>query len=207
MTVINYLIKLTGDNMKKKDILLDFTSLLDVTLILIFFFVIFSHFDNVQSTAQIEDKESKLESQINDAAERESQAQELKEQLEYEIGIVQDADDRAKDNVEEILEFTKGTNLKLILEMQDGKWTLVVSSKNEVISRIAAGDDVEARLADALESADYAYGDTILCDFVYNGSQAGTVSAYRKITKAMEAIQEEYKYLYYSETDLSVGEE
>ncbi|MEE0686871.1 MAG: hypothetical protein UEA60_09480 [Lachnospiraceae bacterium] len=193
--------------MKKKDILLDFTSLLDVTLILIFFFVIFSHFDNVQSTAQIEDKESKLESQINDAAERESQAQELKEQLEYEIGIVQDADDRAKDNVEEILEFTKGTNLKLILEMQDGKWTLVVSSKNEVISRIAAGDDVEARLADALESADYAYGDTILCDFVYNGSQAGTVSAYRKITKAMEAIQEEYKYLYYSETDLSVGEE
>ena len=193
--------------MKKKDILLDFTSLLDVTLILIFFFVIFSHFDNVQSTAQIEDKESKLESQINDAAERESQAQELKEQIEYEIGIVQDADDRAKDNVEEILEFTKGTNLKLILEMQDGKWTLVVSSKNEVISRIAAGDDVEARLADALESADYAYGDTILCDFVYNGSQAGTVSAYRKITKAMEAIQEEYKYLYYSETDLSVGEE
>lgn len=193
--------------MKKKDILLDFTSLLDVTLILIFFFVIFSHFDNVQSTAQIEDKESKLESQINVAAERESQAQELKEQLEYEIGIVQDADDRAKDNVEEILEFTKGTNLKLILEMQDGKWTLVVSSKNEVISRIAAGDDVEARLADALESADYAYGDTILCDFVYNGSQAGTVSAYRKITKAMEAIQEEYKYLYYSETDLSVGEE
>lgn len=193
--------------MKKKDILLDFTSLLDVTLILIFFFVIFSHFDNVQSTAQIEDKESQLQSQINDAAERESQAQELKEQLEYEIGIVQDADDRAKDNVEEILEFTKGTNLKLILEMQDGKWTLVVSSKNEVISRIAAGDDVEARLADALESADYAYGDTILCDFVYNGSQAGTVSAYRKITKAMEAIQEEYKYLYYSETDLSVGEE
>ena len=193
--------------MKKKDILLDFTSLLDVTLILIFFFVIFSHFDNVQSTAQIEDKESQLQSQINDAAERESQAQELKEQLEYEIGIVQNADDRAKDNVEEILEFTKGTNLKLILEMQDGKWTLVVSSKNEVISRIAAGDDVEARLADALESADYAYGDTILCDFVYNGSQAGTVSAYRKITKAMEAIQEEYKYLYYSETDLSVGEE
>ena len=44
--------------MKKKDILLDFTSLLDVTLILIFFFVIFSHLDNVQSTAQIEDKES-----------------------------------------------------------------------------------------------------------------------------------------------------
>ena len=207
MTVINYLIKLTGDNMKKKDILLDFTSLLDVTLILIFFFVIFSHFDNVQSTAQIEDKESQLQSQINDAAERESQAQELKEQLEYEIGIVQDADDRAKDNVEEILEFTKGTNLKLILEMQDGKWTLVVSSKNEVISRIAAADNVEARLTEALENADYASGDTILCDFVYNGSQAGTVSAYRKITKAMEAIQEEYKYLYYSETDLSVGEE
>lgn len=193
--------------MKKKDILLDFTSLLDVTLILIFFFVIFSHFDNVQNTAQIEDKESKLESQLIDAEERESQAQELIEKLEYEIGIVQDADERAKDNVEEILEFTKGSNLKLILEMQDGKWTLIVSSKSEVISRITANDDVEARLSEALRSAKYTQGDTILCDFVYNGSQAGTVSAYRKITKAMESIQEKYKYLYYSETDLSVGEE
>ena len=31
--------------MKKRDVILDFTSLLDVTLIVIFFFVIFSHLD------------------------------------------------------------------------------------------------------------------------------------------------------------------
>ena len=193
--------------MRKKDILLDFTSLLDVTLILIFFFVIFSHIDNVQNIAKTEEKEAELESQLSDAVERESQAKDLMEQLEYEIGIVQDADDRAKDNVEEILEFTKGTNLKLILEMENGKWTLIVSGKNEVISRITSSDDVETKLKEALEISKYTIGDTILCDFVYNGSQAGTVSAYRKITKAMESIQEQYKYLYYSETDLAVGEE
>ena len=34
-----------------------------------------------------------------------------------------------------------------------------------------------------------------------------SVSSTKKITKAMEAVQEQYKYLYYSETDLSVGEE
>lgn len=199
--------KRIGDYMKKRDILLDFTSLLDVTLILIFFFVIFSHMDNAQNTAKTEEKESELESQLNDAAERESQAKDLMEKLEYELGIVENADDRAKDNVEEILEFTKGTNLKLILEMQDGKWTLIVSGKNEVISRITASDNVASELKKVLKASEYNYGDTILCDFVYNGSQAGTVSAYRKITKAMEAVQEQYKYLYYSETDLSVGED
>lgn len=193
--------------MKKKDILLDFTSLLDVTLILIFFFVIFSHLDNAQNIAKTEEKEAELESQLSEAVERESQAKDLMEQLEYEIGIVQDTDDRAKDNVEEILEFTKGTNLKLILEMENGKWTLIVSGKNEVISRITSSDDVAVKLKEALDISKYTTGDTILCDFVYNGSQAGTVSAYRKITKAMEAIQEQYKYLYYSETDLAVGEE
>ena len=136
--------------MKKRDILLDFTSLLDVTLILIFFFVIFSHMDNAQNTAKTEEKEAELESQLNDAAERESQAKDLMEKLEYELGIVENADDRAKDNVEEILEFTKGTNLKLILEMQDGKWTLIVSGKNEAISRITASDNVASELKKVL---------------------------------------------------------
>ena len=193
--------------MKKRDILLDFTSLLDVTLILIFFFVIFSHMDNEQNIAKLESQSVELESKLEEAKERESQAAELKEQLEEQLNIVEDADDRSKDNVKEIIEFTKGTNLKLILEMQNSKWTLIVSSKNEVISRITANDNVESMLKDALKNADYSYGDTILCDFVYNGSQAGTVSAYRKITKAMDSIQEQYKYLYYSETDLSVGED
>ena len=193
--------------MKKRDILLDFTSLLDVTLILIFFFVIFSHMDNEQNTAKLESQSVELESKLEEARERESQAAELKEQLKEQLNMAENADDRSKDNVKEIIEFTKGTNLKLILEMQNGKWTLIVSSKNEVISRITASDNVEGMLKDALQNADYSYKDTILCDFVYNGSQAGTVSAYRKITKAMDSIQKQYKYLYYSETDLSVGED
>ena len=139
--------------MKKRDILLDFTSLLDVTLILIFFFVIFSHMDNAQNTAKTEEKEAKLESQLNDAAERESQAKDLMEKLEYELGIVENADDRAKYNVEEIIEFTKGTNLKLILEMQDSKWTLIVSGKNEVISRITASDNIASELKKVLKES------------------------------------------------------
>ena len=35
--------------MKKRDVILDFTSLLDVTLIVIFFFVLFSHLDSEEN--------------------------------------------------------------------------------------------------------------------------------------------------------------
>lgn len=193
--------------MKKRDILLDFTSLLDVTLILIFFFVIFSHMDNAQNTAKREEKEAELESQLNDAMERESQAADLMEQLEHELGIVQDADDRAKDNVEEILEFAKGTNLKFILEMNGDEWTLVAAGKNDMVSKISESDNIVRKLREVLVNADYDSEDTILCEFIYNGSQANTVSAYRKITKAIKELQKTYTYLYFSETDISVGED
>ena len=60
--------------MKKRDVILDFTSLLDVTLIVIFFFVIFSHLDTEDNRAKTEAKVAELETAIEEAEEREAAA-------------------------------------------------------------------------------------------------------------------------------------
>lgn len=186
---------------------MDFTSLLDVTLIVIFFFVIFSHMENLDNAAKTEEKLVEMEKAIENADAREREAADLIEQLQDEIDIVQDANGRAGSNVVEMLEFDRGTNLKLILEMENAEWTLKVVCKNENVNRITKSDDIAGEIRTILLQGGYADKNTVLCDFVYDGSEAGTVLAYRTIIEALEELQGEYKYLYFSETDLSVGEE
>lgn len=193
--------------MKKRDVILDFTSLLDVTLIVIFFFVIFSHLDTEDNKAKTEAKVAELETAIEEAEEREASAEELITQLEKEIDIVRDSSERQASNIEEMLEYGKSGNIKIVLFMQDGGWMIRVNCKEEVLAEITSDLDVGTELKSAIKTAGYSEKDTIFCDFVFDGSLPGTASAYRKITKGLDDVEEIYRYLYYSETDLSIGEE
>lgn len=193
--------------MKKRDVILDFTSLLDVTLIVIFFFVIFSHLDTEDNRAKTEAKVAELETAIEEAEEREASAEELITQLEKEIDIVRDSSARQASNIEEMLKYGKSGNIKIILVMQDGGWILRVNCKEEVLTEITSDKDIGAELKAAIIAAGYSEKDTIFCDLVFDGLLPGTASAYRKISKGLDDVEEIYRYLYYSETDLSIGEE
>ncbi len=193
--------------MKKRDVILDFTSLLDVTLIVIFFFVIFSHLDTEDNRAKTEAKVAELETAIEEAEEREASAEELITQLEKEIDIVRDSSARQASNIEEMLKYGKSGNIKIILVMQDGGWILRVNCKEEVLTEITSDKDIGAELKAAIIAAGYSEKDTIFCDLVFDGSLPGTASTYRKISKGLDDVEEIYRYLYYSETDLSIGEE
>lgn len=104
--------------MKKRDVILDFTSLLDVTLIVIFFFVIFSHLDTEDNRAKTEAKVAELETAIEEAEEREASAEELITQLEKEIDIVRDSSARQASNIEEMLKYGKSGNIKIICSVE-----------------------------------------------------------------------------------------
>ena len=195
-----------GDRMKRKSIFLDFTALLDVTLIIIFFFVIFSHLDGEENKAKLDEKASELEDSIHMAEQRESEATALKDLLEKELEIVKDSDERQGSNTEAMLEYIQGKNIKIILNMEDEGWVLRVLHNNEVLDEIKRDDNVGEKLIKAIMDAGYEKNDTIFCDFVFDGSLAGTASAYRKIKKGLDEVIEEYKFVYSSETDLSIGE-
>lgn len=194
--------------MKKRDVILDFTSLLDVTLIVIFFFVLFSHLDSQENKIRTDEKIQELETAIQDAESREEEAQELMEQLENEISIVRDYSDRHASNASEILVFNRGENIKVILDIENAdNWSIRVIKGDVAITIIAGNENIGSELINALEGVGYSETDTVFCDLVYNGNVPGTNKACRMIENAIEEVSEKYKYFYVSETDLSIGGE
>lgn len=193
--------------MKKRDVILDFTSLLDVTLIVIFFFVLFSHLDSQENKSRTDTKVQELEVAIQNAEDREAEADALAKQLESEILIVKEHSNRQASNVSEILEFNRSENIKIILDMNSDNWSLRIIKGDSVVSIIDGSDDIGTGLKHALADAGYKNTSTIFCDLIFDGSLPGTASAYRKIKNCMDDVSKEYKYFYSSETDLSIGGE
>lgn len=128
--------------MKKRDVMLDFTSLLDVTLIVIFFFVLFSHLDSQENKIRTDAKVQELEVAIQDAEDREAEADALAKQLENEISIVKEYSDRQASNVSEMLEFNRSENVKIILDMNFDNWNVRVIKGDSVVATVIGSDDI-----------------------------------------------------------------
>ena len=193
--------------MKKRNVILDFTSLLDVTLIVIFFFVMFSYLDIEENRVKAENTIAEMETAIKKAEEREAIAEAYLAQLEKEIEIVRNSSERQAADIKEMLEYGKSGNVKVLLIMQEDGWMVRVNCKESVVAEIDSDANVGEELFQAIQEAGYEAEDTVFCDFVFDGLLPGTALAYRKITKGFRFVSEKYKYLYYSETDLSIGEE
>lgn len=238
----------------KKEIFLDFTSLLDVTLIVIFFFVLFSRLDYQEQVDKLEAAEQvaientqiaeerkkeleqekiDLENEYNDKnenlqkhflekeqglleeiekaknaiAEKETELDELRSQLQNDLSIVRESNERQAADTSEILNYSKGGNLKIILDIKNGsEWSARITKSGEYIDTISSSDDVFETLEKVFEKTDYAYDDTIFCDFIFNSTLAGSNKAVRLIKRGLNYMGESYKHLYVSDTDLSIGE-
>ena len=192
--------------MKKRDIILDFTSLLDVTLIVIFFFVLFSHLDGQANKARTDEKIQELETAVQQAETREAKAKELEENLQKDLNTVKESNKRQGANINEIISFRSSDNLKLLLDVESDSWKVRIIKNNEMIDMISDSDSFDEKLMKAFEDAGLTNDNTILCDFVYNGEIPGTHAAYKKVKNGLAAVQHDYNFLYISETDLSIGE-
>ena len=191
--------------MKKNDTILDFTSLLDVTLIVIFFFVLFSHLENEDNKAKTNEKVQELEVAIQEAETREMEAESAKNALEEELQLVTYANERNGSNVSEILKFSRSQNLKIILDMQSDSWTIRVTGSSGAVEYLDNKEDITEDLISSMEKLGYSSGKTIFCDFVYDGAVGGSRSAYQTIRDSLDEISKIYKFMYISETDLSMG--
>ena len=191
--------------MKKREVILDFTSLLDVTLIIIFFFVLFSHLESEENKAKLSDKMHDYDVAIEDAEAREDEANALIDQLNEDIGILADSDKRRVHNAETVIEYKNGKNLKIMMDIQEDKWTARVVKEDKLLQSIESDSDVPAILSDTLKNAGYEMEDTILCEYVYDGDSYGSHRACVSIEEALQEVRKQYKYFYCSGTDLSIG--
>ncbi len=204
--------------MNKREIILDFTSLLDVIMIILFFFILFSHLETEEAktslqTAQqnaIELKEQ-AEQKLDDADKLLEEANQKEQQATEKLNEAELAGERQGENVEGITDFSRNQNIRVKLEMISGssKWSLLVYKGEQQVAEIPNGNvtSMSQAFLKALSDMGCAKDDTLLCMYVYDASQAGTASADRDAQKVFDEVKEQYLHFFYSELDTSLFEE
>ena len=205
-------------NRNKREIILDFTSLLDVILILLFFFVIFAQFDsnqaiqdaNEKANAQIEqakEDQQKAADQLEEAKEEWAVAEQARLQAEKELEEVKQANERAAANIDGILDFDKGVNLKILLSGKNNDWNIDVQfgeEKFEILDvRNRNSENLAKEFSKILIDCGYTKDSAILCDVLCDSSERGSNKAIENTKNMIELSRKDYAHFFYSATDLS----
>lgn len=191
--------------MKNDDLPIDFTPLLDVTLVLIFFFIMFSQIEIKENKEMTEAKMQEYNEEIEKAKDRENSAEEMIAQLDKNLEIVAEADKRQAQNSVAMIDFQNSGNLKIILDMKDDGWSIRVIREERVVADVENSDNFKENLIKAIKDSGYDKDKTIFCDFIYDAIEPGTNSAYGIVYSALSEFSEENRYFYISNTDLSIG--
>lgn len=200
-----------GKAMKNKDVILDFTSLLDIVLIILFFFILFSAFNVEKTGKQYEDKLTALEAEREGLREEQSRIQTEEARLQAEWDRVRTLDENAVRNQEALITFDKGGMLCFNLRKEDDSeaWKLSATRKEsssgeeETVGTILPGDDLTASINRIFAEAGYREDEVLLVTFTYNGNVIGTHRLYVEIMKAFRDIQAVRKNLYLSTINIS----
>jgi hypothetical protein len=181
--------------MKLREIILDFTSLLDVIMIILFFFVLYSTID----TKNVLNNAKEAEQTYNNLI---VEQQELNEEAENELERLKSADKNAATNQKALNAFEKGDYFDFRLDVADksDNWSLTISFGKEKLGMINSreADDIKGSIKDILMKSGFAADDTYLCILSYDGEQFGTAKAFKEIDEAIDGIQREYPNLYFS---------
>ncbi|MBQ5331598.1 MAG: hypothetical protein J6F31_10190 [Oscillospiraceae bacterium] len=201
---------------RKKEIFLDFTSLLDVTMIILFFFIITYSTQTAKAVTEAEERKKAAEESLERAAVLEKELEEEKESLmEERAGFEEErnrelerlygASERTAYDIAAMNAFDKGNNVKIYLDneniYEDG-WKIRIYSGNEEIKEISKGTDIAKGIKSAFEAAGITSEDVILAEMIYDGSKRDSYNAYESTDKALKALRNEYTNLYVSMTDL-----
>ena len=190
--------------MKVREIILDFTSLLDVVMIILFFFVLYSSLD-AENAAE---KAKAAEASYTEMQEQnEKEQQEWREKADEEWERILSADANAGKNQQALSAYNEGKGITFNLhEVEKGDiWTLSVLADGKRIGKISSDDarQLRGKLKEMLEKAGYGTEDVVIATLTFNGNDYGTEAAVPKVENAVMGIQREYKNLYFTTINIS----
>ena len=180
--------------MKNKDIVLDFTSLLDVTLIIIFFFIMFGNIDS----------DNKAKQAMEEAEAVKAEAEITKEQAEQMLADAEQLTDKQL----HILRLYLNTNMNGwsldILTSDNAQWSDTFEG-SAVKYSIHYQDDtqLDQEIRKYFESNGFTEDSIILCELLSDDSLSGTNTAHRSLDRVLGEIRKTYSTFYISKTDMS----
>ena len=201
-------------NKRRADIILDFTSLLDVTLLILFFFIMFSSFQTDNQRKEADEKFHKAEEALQQAEKKEKEAaiklEEMQDRLEQSQNNLQQSQNElnelqrtATDNekyYKAIEDFAYSENLKVICytDRDTSSWIFEIRNGKEVIKSIDKDTFEEDSLMEVLDgTSDDMY---ILCEYIYDSDTY--IYANTQFRKMKNKVQEKYKHFLVSETKI-----
>lgn len=165
----------------KSKISLDFTSLLDITMIILFFFLINFKFsvDDIKAEAdrQMESAAAQSEKLEYDKQEFEKEKAELQRMVETELKNIREADEKAADNVEALINFKNGDVIDIALDMKGrSEWEMTFSRGTAVLGTISSDDgkDIRDWVVTMLNHEGFKSDDVIIGVFKYNKNNYGS---------------------------------
>jgi len=185
--------------MKIREIILDFTSLLDIIMIILFFFILFTNMDTETAMTRAEQKETEYSTLIEEISREQS---DWKKKTEKEWSRIESADENAGANQKALLDFDNGAVLSInITDISTGDdFELSITGDNKKLIGFtwAGTDDFRERLLSVLKKLDIDSGKVIISTLTYDGYSLGTEKAVPQVENVVRKLQEQYKNLYFT---------
>ena len=197
--------------MKAREIILDFTSLLDVIMIILFFFVLYSTID----TEEVTNKAKRAEASYNELieenekkqAENEQEQQEWRKKASEEWDRILSADANAVNNQKALTAYNNGEGIYFNLQNveKSNVWTLSVLYGTKKAGEISSDEsrELKEKIKACLEKSGYEKDDVIISTLTYDGDSYGTETVVPFIESAITDVQREYKGLYFTTINIS----
>lgn len=165
----------------KSKISLDFTSLLDITMIILFFFLINFKFsvDDIKAEAdrKAEAAAAQSEKLEYDKQEFEKEKAEWQIMADAELKNIREADEKAADNVQALINFKNGDVIDIALDIKErSEWEMTFSRGTAVIGTISSADGKNIRdwVVTMLNREGFKSDDVIIGVFKYNKNNYGS---------------------------------
>lgn len=197
-------------NMMKRKISLDFTSLLDITMIILFFFLINFKFSvddiKAEASAQMEAAAVQSERLESDKQSLEEEKEAWQKQAEAELDKIRETDKNAADNAEALLDFKNGHFINIDLEInKENVWKMTVRRGETEIGTIASSDNpnISDEFVTMLNREKFKKDDVIICVFKYNKKSFGSRYADNIIFKELKEAEYNFTNLYLAKSAYS----
>ena len=216
--------------MKKREIILDFTSLLDIILIILFFFIMFSYTEANEVKNKAKNIEENAISLSSEAEKKLVEANKKMKQAEEELNVygckimkknaLKEENNNSASHVEGLKAFGKSENINFFLEINNkDSFSIVICQGDTEINRItklipdkeqnrdysfmqAIEEEIGKEIINTLESNKLVYDMTVISNFIYSSSVGGTNTVYKIAHTSFDKyVKRKYKNLYISFID------
>lgn len=191
--------------MKYRDTPLDFTSLLDIVLIILFFFVLYGSIDAGRAEEEAQAARADYEEKLADLNAEQNRLDAERDRMAAEWDRLARLDENAAGNQRALEAFGRGDSLSLILMKEDdsASWTLSAVRGEDPVGQITPGEEIAEAVPALLRNLGLNDSDTALVTFIYDGSVLGTHLICRNVLSGLEKAQAAWGNLYVNTINIS----